>query len=210
MPIRIVIADDHPVFIDGLKAMLMNAGDFEVIGSAGNGEELLKQVEILLPDLVITDIQMPVKNGVDATAEICARFPNVKVIALTMLIESSYIKKMLTAGAHGYASKTINKDELVQAIKKVAAGEKYFSSEVAQKLTNAITGKPSDNLADSLTKREKEILILISKGLTDKEIADAIFLSPLTVITHRKNILGKLGLKNKAELTRFAIENQLF
>jgi DNA-binding NarL/FixJ family response regulator len=127
-----------------------------------------------------------------------------------MLIESSTIKKMLAAGAHGFVSKTADKTELIQAIKKVAAGEKYLSSEVTQKLMNTITGKPSDNLIDSLTKREKEILILISKGLTDKEIADAVFLSPLTVITHRKNILGKLGLKNKAELTRFAIENQLF
>jgi DNA-binding NarL/FixJ family response regulator len=209
MAIKIVIADDHRVFIDGLKALLNDVADLKVTGSAENGEDLLTQVGILSPDVVLTDIQMPVMNGLAATAEIQKRFPDVKVIALSMLIESSYIKKMLSAGAYGYLSKTIDKDELVLAIKKVASGEKYFSSEVTRQLMNNFTDVSKSNLIDTLTKREKEVLILISKGLTDREIADKVFLSPLTVITHRKNILSKLGLKNKVELTRFAIENHL-
>jgi DNA-binding NarL/FixJ family response regulator len=208
MIIRIVIADDHRVFIEGLKVLLNGTG-IEVVGDAENGLQLLEQIEAHRPDVVLTDIQMPVMDGITAAIEIQKKFSFTRVIALTMLLESAYIKKMLGAGAYGYLNKTINKDELVTAIKKVASGEKYFSEDVSRQLMNNYTEKPKNNLLDSLTKREKEILVLIAKGLTDKEIAESVFLSPLTVITHRKNILSKLGLKNKVELARFAIDNRL-
>lgn len=206
MLIRILIADDHRVFIDGMKALLREVEGLHVIGDAMNGEQLIEQVTIHEPDVVLTDIQMPVKDGIEATREIHKRFPNVKVIALTMLNESMFIKRMLDAGASGYVIKTIDKDELVNVIRKVASGEKHFSAEVTAQLMNNYS---SQDPLSVLTKREKEILGLIAQGLTDKEIADKVFLSHLTITTHRKNILSKLNLKNKVELTRFAIDNKL-
>jgi two-component system, NarL family, nitrate/nitrite response regulator NarL len=209
MSIRILIADDHRVFIDGMRALLREIPALEVVGDAENGEQLIGQVAIHKPDVVLSDIQMPVMDGIEATREIHKKFPEVKVIALTMLNESMFIRRMLEAGASGYVIKTIDKDELIKAIHAVAAGEKYFSAAVTAQLMNNFSAKPQSNPIDILTKREKEILTLISLGLTDKEIAEKVFLSPLTITTHRKNILSKLGLKNKVELTRFAMENNL-
>jgi DNA-binding NarL/FixJ family response regulator len=206
MLIKIIIADDHRVFIDGMKALLREIEGLTVIGDAMNGDQLIEQVEIHEPDVVLTDIQMPVKDGIEATREIHKRFPQVKVIALTMLNESMFIKRMLDAGASGYVIKTIDKDELVNVIRKVATGEKHFSAEVTAQLMNNYS---SQDPLSVLTKREKEILGLIAQGLTDKEIADKVFLSHLTITTHRKNILSKLNLKNKVELTRFAMDNRL-
>lgn len=209
MNIRIVIADDHRVFIEGMTALLHSVKGMTVIGDAENGEQLIEKASALKPDVILTDIQMPVKDGVEATKEIHKRFPEIKIVALTMLNESSVIKKMLEVGAAGYVLKTIDKAELVEVIQKVAAGEKHFSAEVTAQLMNDFSGKSTASPLDSLTKREKEILSLIAQGLTDKEIAEKVFLSPLTVTTHRKNILSKLVLKNKVELTRFAIEHKL-
>lgn len=208
--IRILIADDHRVFIDGLRALLKETPGIEVVGDALNGEELIQQAERHQPDIVLTDIQMPVKDGIEAAREIHKKFPAIRIIALTMLNESFFIKKMLEAGASAYMLKTADKEELVQVITKVAAGEKHFSPEVTAQLMNNFSGKPAPSSpAEVLTRREKEILALIAQGLTDKEIAEKVFLSALTIITHRKNILSKLGLKNKVELTRFAMENGL-
>lgn len=206
MNIRILIADDHRVFIDGMKAMLKEISGIEVIAGAENGIQLIEQAAIHKPDVILTDIQMPLKDGIEATKEIHKLFPEIKIIALTMLNESMFIKKMLEAGAAGYVLKTIDKEELIKVIRKVASGEKHFSDEVTAQLMNNFSQKSP---LDILTKREKEILGLIAQGLTDKEIAEKVFLSPLTATTHRKNILSKLGLKNKVELTRFALEHKL-
>lgn len=206
MSIRILIADDHRVFIDGMKAMLKEISGLEVVADAENGIQLIEQAGIHKPDVILTDIQMPLKDGIEATKEIHKLFPEIKIVALTMLNESMFIKKMLEAGAAGYVLKTIDKEELINVIHKVASGEKHFSAEVTAQLMNNFSQKSP---LDALTKREKEILALIAQGLTDKEIAEKVFLSPLTATTHRKNILSKLGLKNKVELTRFAIENKL-
>jgi DNA-binding NarL/FixJ family response regulator len=208
MKIRIVIADDHRVMLDGIRALLRDVTGLEIVGDALNGEELMTQVRLHKPDVVLTDIQMPVKDGIQAAKEIHAEFPEVKILALTMLTESMFIKRMLEAGVAGYVTKNVDKDELVRVIHKVAKGEKHFSDEVTSKLMNSFS-TPSSSPADLLTRREKEILKLIAQGLTDKEIAEKVFLSSLTVISHRKNILSKLGLKNKAEITRFAMENGL-
>ncbi|MCD6066133.1 MAG: degU [Bacteroidetes bacterium] len=207
--IKIIIADDHRVFIDGMKALLKEAGDMEIVADAENGNDLIEMVKLHRPDIVLTDIQMPDKDGIQATEEIVRQFPQVKVIALTMLNESIFIKKMLEAGASGYIVKTTGKEELIAGIRKVAAGEKQFGPEVTAQLLNNFSSKTTSDSSDVLTKREKEILSLIAQGHTDKEIADKVFLSPLTVISHRKNILSKLGLKNKVELTRFAMEHGL-
>lgn len=206
MSIRIVIADDHRVMLDGIRALLRDVSGMEIVGDALNGEELIAQVRAHQPDVVLTDIQMPVKDGIQAAKEIHGEFPLVKIIALTMLNESMFIRRMLEAGVSGYVTKNVDKDELVRVIHKVAQGEKHFSEEVTAQLMNNFSA-PAASPADVLTKREKEILKLIAQGLTDKEIAEKVFLSALTVISHRKNILSKLGLKNKVEITRFAMEN---
>ncbi len=207
MAIRIIIADDHQVFIDGIKALLKEFESIDVVGEALNGEQLIRQVENLKPDVVLTDVQMPVMDGTEATRHILKKLPATRIIALTMLNDSFSIKKMLSAGVYGYVLKTADKEELVTAIKKAAAGEKHFSREVTEQVMHNFSSKASQQ--EVLTKREKEILVLIAQGLTDKEIAEKVFLSPLTIITHRKNILSKLGLKNKVELTRYAIDNNL-
>ncbi|MGZ3931714.1 MAG: response regulator [Bacteroidia bacterium] len=209
MSIKIIIADDHRVFIDGMKALLREVQGLEVIADAENGEQLVQKTVQYLPDVVLTDIQMPVMDGIEATKVIQKRHRDVKVIALTMLNESLFIRRMLEAGASGYLIKTVDKEELIKAIKAVAGGEKYFSPEVTSQLMNNFSSAAGSDPLSVLTKREKEILIHIAEGFTDKEIAEKVFLSPLTITTHRKNILSKLGLKNKVELTRFAISNKL-
>lgn len=208
MKIKLVICDDHRVMLDGIRAMLRDVEDVEIVGDALNGEELISQVSAFRPDVVLTDIQMPVMDGIQAARTIRERFPGVKIIALTMLNESMFIRRMLEAGVAGYLFKTADKNELVHVIHKVAAGETHFGEEVTAQLVSGFSKTVTSPL-DVLTKREKEILRLIAQGLTDKEIAEKVFLSALTVITHRKNILSKLGLKNKVEITRFAMENGL-
>lgn len=211
MKIRVLIVDDHQILIDGMKAILATSEIIEVVGGATNADEAIALASSLTPQVILMDIQMPGKNGIETTQEILQLHSNIKIIALSSANESFYIKKMLEAGASGYVLKNIDKEELIEVIKKVNNGEKHLDPEVASQLINNYTEKnhSASTLIDKLTKREKEILILIAQGLTDKEIADKIFLSSLTVITHRKNILSKLDLKNKVELTRFAIDNQL-
>lgn len=209
MDIKILIADDHRVFIDGMTALLQSVNGIKVIGDAENGELLVEKAGSLKPDVILMDVQMPVKDGIQATKEIHQHFPDIKIIALTMHNESGVIKKMLEVGAAGYVLKTIDKAELIEVIKKVASGQKHFSAEVTSRLMNDFSVKQAPSPLDTLTKREKEILSLIAQGLTDKEIAEKVFLSPLTIITHRKNILSKLGLKNKVEITRFAFDHKL-
>lgn len=211
MKIRILIVDDHQIFIDGLSVLLQQFSEVSVVGSACSANEAVSKTIALKPDLVLMDIQMPDKDGIAATREILKQLPQTKIIALTSANESIYIKKMLEAGASGYVLKNIDREELEQVIKKVIGGEKHLDPAVSGELINNYNSKTAApvSLEDKLTKREKEILVLIAQGLTDKEIADQVFLSVQTVITHRKNILGKLGLKNKVELARFAMEKGL-
>lgn len=211
MNIRILIVDDHQIFIDGLAALLQQFNEVNVVGSACSANEAVAKALSLKPDLVLMDIQMPGKDGITATREILKQLPQTKIIALTSANESIYIKKMLEAGASGYVLKNIDREELEQIIKKVSRGEKHLDQAVSGELINNYNSKTATPapLEDKLTKREKEVLVLIAQGLTDKEIADKVFLSAQTVITHRKNILGKLGLKNKVELARFALEKGL-
>lgn len=209
--IRILLADDHRIFLEGLRSLFREVEGFEIVGEAENGANAIELCDKLNPHVVVIDVQMPEKNGIEATKEIIKKHPDIKVIGLTMLNESLYIRKMLEAGASGYVIKTADKEELIEAIRAVMRGEKYFGQGVTNTLINNFNDKSvaHGTPLESLTKREKEVLVLIAQGLTDKQIAEMVFLSPLTVISHRKNILSKLCLKNKVELTRFAIENKL-
>lgn len=212
-PIKVLIADDHQMFIDGIKALLKGIKDIEVMAEANNGKQIVEQLNRHNIDVVLTDVQMPEMTGIEATQIISEKFPKVKVIALTMFNESGYVSRMLRAGASGYILKNADKKELINAIQQVAKGENYYSPEITMRLIDKMKGKKEKGIStvqlDELSEREKEILKLIAQEFTNAEIAEKIFLSPLTVNTHRKNLIRKLGLKNTAGLVRYAVENGL-
>jgi two-component system, NarL family, nitrate/nitrite response regulator NarL len=212
-PIKVLIADDHQMFVEGIKALLKSVKEIQVIAEANNGNQILEQLSQLNIDVLLTDVQMPEMNGIEVTQAIAEKFPKVKVIALTMFNESGYVSRMLRAGASGYILKNADKKELINAIQQVAKGENYYSPEITLRLIDKMKGKKQKSISvvhlDELSEREKEILKLIAQEYTNIEIAKKIFLSPLTVNTHRKNLIRKLGIKNTAGLVRYAVENGL-
>jgi len=206
--ISVIIADDHKIFRDGIISLLENEDGIKVIGEAGNEEELCRQLSVTLPDLVLMDISMGSTNGIDVTEKIKKNYPGVKILALSMHSESSYILKMLEAGASGYLLKDSGSREMIAAIRTVASGDTYFSQQVSQTLVNKLSGnkKLKEKMAGvPLTKREIEVLQLIAEEYSNPEIAEKLFISPRTVDTHRRNLLEKLGVKNTAGLVKNAI-----
>lgn len=204
---RVFIADDHQMFIDGIKALLENSGSIEITGSANNGRELLHKLSETEVDIILMDLGMPEMDGIDATAAVFAKYPAVKVIALTMYDDQNKIVKMLKAGAKGYVLKNTSKDELMEAIQTIADGGVYYSDKIMLNTMKTISSD-SDPLK-KLTDREIEIIRLIVKAFTNKEIADQLSISELTVNTHRKNAMRKLAIKNTAGLVKFAIDHDL-
>lgn len=216
MKIKIVIADDHDLFKEGIKLLLRNEKDLEVVGDASNGQELVNLLKSVSVDVILMDINMPVMNGIEATKKVLAMYPNTKILALTMFDEGAYISEMMKAGAHGYLLKNTGREELLSAIQKVCNGEKYLSSAVTVKLIDSVL--KNDKLPEApkkdvrkahITKRELLIIKLIAQELTNQEIADKLENSPMTIITHRKNLLRKLGVKNTAGLIKYAVQNGL-
>ena len=211
--IRLLLADDHKIIRDGIAALLSEVPNFEIVGEAKNGRELIALLVDTPADVVLMDINMPVMGGIEATEEITKRFPDVRVLALSMYNEKSFIQKMLHAGATGYVLKNVGKDELVLAIETVRTGKSYFSDEVSMAMMSSFMSKKPLNAPSSfspeiiLTKREIEVLGLISQEMTNNEIADKIFVSPRTVDTHRRNLLQKIGAKNTAGLVRYAMSS---
>lgn len=205
MKIKIAIADDHQLFIDGIKSILSNELDISIIAEATNGLDLIKKIESgLLPDIIVTDIRMPVMDGIAATKVLTKEFPKIPVLALTMYDQSADVLEMLEAGAKGYVTKDVQKQELISAIHLLINGEKYFSKNLPADLKDWFN---NDTEEIALTRREKEILILLSKGRTTFQIARELKLSKFTIDTHRKNIHKKLGIKSNAGLVRYAMEN---
>jgi two-component system nitrate/nitrite response regulator NarL len=206
-PIRLFIADDHQMFIDGIIALLEDDDTIRISGSATNGNELLEKLAFDLPDIILMDIGMPGLDGIETTIRVTQRFPGVKVIALSMYDDHHKIVKMLKAGAKGYVLKNTSKKELLDAIGSVAEGGVYYSGQV---MTNTMQSIGTENtLLGKLTEREIEIIKLIVKSLTNKEIAEELSISEFTVNTHRKNAMRKLSIRNTAALVKFAIENGL-
>jgi DNA-binding NarL/FixJ family response regulator len=215
-PIRLLIADDHRMLIDGIKALLRDAEDITVVAEAGNGAEVMTLLETTPVDLVLMDINMPVMNGIEATTHIGRLYPHIRVIALTMHSERTFISRVLKAGAAGYVLKNTGKPELLHAIRRVAVGETYFSSEVAsvmmeQFMPNVLSRSRNAprELVHELTKREVEILKLIAQEMTNNEIAERLFISMYTVETHRKNLIRKTGVKNTVGLVKYAMQQGL-
>jgi len=213
--IRVLITDDHQMFIDGIKALLVDSKEVHVVAMANNGEEALDRLKKQPIDVVIMDINMPVMNGIEATKQIREKYPDVKVLALTMYIEKELITEIVKAGATGYILKNTGKEELITAITTIAKGEKFYSSDVALKMLDAKTTLEyvedidNQNRNINLTKREKEILKLITMEYTTPQIAEKLLISYFTVETHRKNLIRKLNVKNVAGLVKIAIQNGL-
>jgi DNA-binding NarL/FixJ family response regulator len=214
--VRILIADDHPIFIDGIKSLIEGIDGFKVVDSAENGQIAIDKITDCQPDIILMDINMPVMDGVEATRMVKDLHPKVKVIMLTMHDEIRLIKDVLEIGARGYILKNIGRDDLVKALETVSSGKPYLDPAVQEKMIHSLSGhdndakeEPNSELVNSITQREMEILQLIALGHTSGDIAKKLFISKNTVETHRKNLLGKLNVNNTAALLKFAYQNGL-
>lgn len=207
---KILIADDHQLVIDGIKLMLSTETDLECVAEAHTGREVLDYIDRHAVDLVILDINMPELNGVETCRILHRDYPQVKILALSMLKEASLIKLMLKNGAHAYVLKHAGKEEIIQAIRKVLDGQNYYSEEVSEIIMASLAGQSAKEKPQSpfpqLSRREKQVLQLIVNEFTTAEIAEKLHIGFGTVETHRRNILIKLGARNTAGLVRTALE----
>jgi DNA-binding NarL/FixJ family response regulator len=207
--IRIIIADDHQLFRNGLKILLNAFPEFEVTGEASNGEEFLKILKNIQADIALMDINMPEMDGIEATRKGLKLCPGIDIIALSMYGEEEYYYKMVDAGAKGFLLKDSDISEVKEAILTVRKGGTYFSQELLYHVIQKIKHREHESKSANLSKREKEILFKICEGLSNQEIADTLFISKRTVDKHRANLLGKTNSKNTASLILFAIRNKL-
>lgn len=207
--IRIIIADDHQLFRNGLKILLNAFPDLEVVGEASNGEEFLRILKDNKADIALMDINMPELNGIEATRRGLRICPDISIIALSMYGEEEYYYKMVDAGAKGFVLKDSDISEVKEAIMTVRKGGSYFSQELLYHVIQKIKHREYESKAANLSKREKEILMKICEGLSNQEIAEALFISKRTVDKHRANLLSKTNSKNTASLILFAIKNKL-
>jgi DNA-binding NarL/FixJ family response regulator len=207
--IRIIIADDHQLFRNGLKILLNSFPDFEVIGEASNGEEFLKLLKSVTADIALMDINMPEMDGIEATRKGIKMSPDINIIALSMYDEEEYYYKMVDAGAKGFILKDSDISEVRDAILTVVKGGSDFSQELLYHVIQKIKHREHESKSANLSKREKEILFKICEGLSNQEIAETLFISKRTVDKHRANLLGKTNSKNTASLILFAIRNKL-
>ena len=209
---KIVIADDHHILLDGLNAMLQKQADMEVAGMYDNGSELFDDLKNTKPHVALVDINMPGMTGDVLTKKIKEFFPDIFVITLSMHDDAVHIMDMIEAGVSGYLLKNVNDKELVEAIRQVAQGKMYFSSEVSEKITSMVVQQQkrlNEPEESKLTERELEILKLIAQEYSNAQIADTLFISERTVETHRKNMLRKTNNKTVVGLIRYAMERQL-
>ena len=211
--VRIVLAEDHTILREGLRALLTADPNFEIIGEAADGREAVRFVEKQIPDLILMDLSMPRMTGMDAIREIKKRYPQTKIIALTVHKTEEYLRTTLQAGADGYVLKDATRDELMMAIQSVLKGKTYLSPGVSGRVIEGyLEGKESQmphSTLGLLSQREREVLKLIAEGYKNKEIATDLCISLKTVEKHRANLMKKLDLHNAAALTAYAIEQGL-
>lgn len=198
--INVIIVDDHPMVLEGMRSMLAQINFVNISGTAANAYEAIEQIKTSPPDIVITDINMPEISGIELTAKIKTEFPEVKVIAMSTFKERSYISQMIQSGASGYLVKSASKEEIEEAILSVYEGKLYMSLDI----NLSADEKQEIGKAPVISSREKEILELIADGLTNPQIAAKLFISLHTVDSHRKNLLTKFGINNTASLIKLA------
>lgn len=208
---RVVLADDHALLRSGLRMLLENESGFEVVGEAENGQMAVKQALTLCPDVVLMDISFPDIDGVEATRQICDANPSIRVIALTMFVEEDYLTQFLKVGGAGYVHKSVADRVLITAIRTVMAGEIFLRPEGVQVIARQQQGTSSiDEISpDALSERELQVLKLIARGYTCREIGEQISLSPRTVETYRERIREKLELERRSELVDYALRHRL-
>lgn len=206
---NILIADDHKILREGLKALLRRQPDMTVVGESSDGLEALKLVKTVKPDIVVMDVMMPVMNGIDATIAIKAFDPLIQIVALSMYANASFVYEMFKAGASAFLVKDCAFEELTEAVRVVSTGEKYVGACLKNLLSDmfldSLSGTRKKGAEDDLSAREIEVLRLLAEGFTNKEAADILHLSINTVACHRQNIMKKLELKNTVEMTKYAI-----
>jgi DNA-binding NarL/FixJ family response regulator len=213
--IRVLLADDHTLIRSGIATLLQSSKDIQVVGEAADGEEAVRKTGDLLPAVVVIDLSMPKLSGIEATKILKRKFPEVNVLVLTMHENEEYVFQILKAGASGYVLKSAGKEELSAAIRAAAQGEKYFSPRISQLMAEGYVKRLDQASGEAqsgdvpLTRREREILALVAKGLTNQQIADQLFISPRTVDSHRTNIMQKLDIHDLANLVRYAIEHEI-
>ena len=206
--IRVFLADDHDIVRRGLRALIEAEEDMEIVGTAKNGEEAVQRIAIYQPDVILMDMKMPIKTGLEALIEVKARYPDSRVMMLTSFSDEATIFAAIKAGALGYLLKDAQGNELVQAIRNAHEGKSTLSPDIASKVIQEINKPPKPEApmtVDPLTEREEEILRHVARGLGNQEIADMLVVSERTVRTHISNILGKLHLANRTQATLYAL-----
>jgi DNA-binding NarL/FixJ family response regulator len=210
--IKILLADDHDLLLESLSLLLDRIEQVAVIGTVSDGKQALKFLEQHEVDIVLADLNMPVLNGLGLASEIRLHYPKVRIILLTMVEEAAQIREAIQIGVDGYLLKKSNRAEVERAICAVSEGQTYFSAAITRQLAqlpndNSTTGRLEANQIETLTPREREVLVLIIQDLTNQQIAEQLFISPLTVETHRRNLFRKLDVNTALGLLRYAIRN---
>ncbi|MGB5079691.1 MAG: response regulator transcription factor [Burkholderiales bacterium] len=210
MKVRVLLADDHAVVRDGLRALLEGAQDLQVVGVAGNGRDAVAEAQRLRPDIVIMDIAMPELDGVEATRRIVDKCPETRVLILSMYLSAEHIHRALQAGAQGYVLKESAGDEVIEAIRAVRAGKRYLSHRITETvIDDYLRDGANVSPVDSLSLRERDVLQLVVEGQTNAAIAQAMSLSPKTIETYRTRIMRKLKVHDTVELVKFAMRHGL-
>lgn len=197
--VRILIADDHTLFRDGVRALLQSIPDFQVVGEAATGEQVIKQASASQPDVILMDLQMPGVKGIEATRRIVQTSPHIGILVVTMFQDDDSVFAAMRAGARGYILKGADQDEMVRAIRAAANGEALFAPEIAKRLMSFFAGYKSPEIFPELTEREREVLQLIAQGHNNAEIAEKLVIAPKTVRNHISNIFSKLQVADRAQ-----------
>jgi DNA-binding NarL/FixJ family response regulator len=205
--IRVIIVDDHEIFRSGLKMVINKLAYAKVVAEAADGVDFLHIIDEIETDIVLMDIEMPVMNGIEATRKAIEKYPSMKIIALTMFKEDAYIQSMIEAGVKGFLIKNIRKEVLDRALQAVYNGKTYYSEELWDYFTKTIAKEEKQDNKLEVTKREMEVLELLAEGLSNKEIADRLFVSERTIVGHKSNLMAKTNTKNTVALLAYAIKN---
>ena len=210
MPITLFLADDHQIVRQGLRALLETEKDFSLVGEAGDGLETLRRVSRLRPNVLVMDLMMPGLNGLDVARELKRKLPDTRIVILSMHSDEAYVTEALRAGATAYVLKEAGSEELLRAIRKAAAGQRYLSPPLSEESIAAYLQKSAGtpDPYDSLTPREREVLQLTAEGHSGNEISSRLFISRRTVESHRANLMRKLGVRNLKQLIRYALQRR--
>ena len=209
MALTLLLADDHQIVRQGLRAILKTMPDLRLVGEASDGLETVRLVEKLQPDVLVLDLMMPGLNGLEVARQVAKRSPRTRVVILSMYSNEAYVVEALRAGATGYVLKESGADELMQAIREVGQGRRFFSAPISEPALGAYLKKAEETPLDpfhTLTAREREILHLTAEGHSGTEISERLYISPRTVESHRANVMRKLGVRNQKELIRYAVQ----